>query len=99
STPPAAHALPFRAARSLGPVDLEAAADGGGDGLQVVWVRGDHQVVTAHGSFHHARVDDVGGGGAAASEPTERACPSSRASKAHPASSRASRAWRPPPRH
>jgi hypothetical protein len=34
----------------------------------------------------------------AASEPTERAWPSSSASTWHPASSRASRAWRPPPR-
>jgi hypothetical protein len=47
-----------------GPVDLETAADGGGDGLQVVLVRADHQVVTAYGSLDHARVDDVGGGGA-----------------------------------
>src|SRR5215472_12807342 len=49
---------------SSGPVYLEAAADGCGDGLQVAWVRADHKVVAAYGSLHHARVDDVGGGGA-----------------------------------
>ena len=53
-----------RDACPLGPVDLEAAVNGGGDGLQVVWVRADHEVVAAYGSLHHARVDNVGGGGA-----------------------------------
>ena len=47
-----------------GPVDLEATARRCGDGVQVVWVRADHEVVAADGPLHHARVDDVGGGGA-----------------------------------
>src|SRR6516162_2809565 len=47
------------------PVDLETAVDGSGNGLQVIWVRADHEVMAADGSLHHAHVDDVGGGGAA----------------------------------
>src|SRR5215510_9772740 len=59
SVPPAAHANCY-----LGSVDLEAATGSSGDGLQVVWVRADHEVVAAYGSLDHAGVDDVGGGSA-----------------------------------
>ncbi len=46
-------------------VDFEAAADGGGDGLEVAGVGADDQVPAAQGSLDDAGVDDVGGGGAA----------------------------------
>jgi DNA-binding IclR family transcriptional regulator len=42
-----------------GPVDFESAAHGGSDGLQVVLVGTDHQVMPAQGAFNHARVHDV----------------------------------------
>ena len=42
------------------PADLETAVDGGGNALQVIWVRADHELVTAHGSLHpHTRTMPV----------------------------------------
>ena len=50
--------------RLSGPVDFEAAAHGGSDGLKVVLVGTDHEVMPAEGAFNHARVHDVGNRGA-----------------------------------
>jgi len=57
---------PMRAGRgqSSWPVNFEAAAHGGSDGLQVVLVGADHQVMPAEGAFDYARVHDVAGCGA-----------------------------------
>ena len=50
--------------RHSGAVDFEAAAHGGSDGLQVVLVGADHQVMSAEGAFNHARVHDIASRGA-----------------------------------
>jgi hypothetical protein len=50
--------------RSSGPGNFEAAAHGGSDGLKVVLVGTDHEVVPAEGSLNHARVHDVSSRGA-----------------------------------
>jgi hypothetical protein len=46
-------------------VDVDAAADGGGDGRQIAFVGADDEVAAAQGAFDDAGVDDVGGAGAA----------------------------------
>ena len=48
----------------LGPVDFEAAAHGSSNGLQVVLVGTDHEVMSAEGAFNYACVHDVGSRGA-----------------------------------
>jgi hypothetical protein len=45
--------------RSSGPVDFEAAAYGSSNGLKVVLVGTDHEVMPAESTFNHARVHDV----------------------------------------
>jgi hypothetical protein len=45
-----------------GVVDFEAAADGGGNGLEVAGVGANDQVAAAQGSLDDACVDSVGGG-------------------------------------
>ena len=46
-------------------VDVDAAADGCGDGREIAFVGADDEVVAAQGTFDDAGVDDVGGAGAA----------------------------------
>jgi hypothetical protein len=54
------------------PVGFEAAAHDGSDGLQVVLVGTDHEVMPAEGAFNHACIHDVGRRGAS-SERADRA--------------------------
>ena len=46
-------------------VNVDAAADGCGDGREIAFVGADDEVVTAQGTFDDAGVDDVGDAGAA----------------------------------